>query len=95
MVSANEAVAKEFSKFPFLYRIHEVPKEQDILELQDKLNIFGVKHKFSESTTAEFGLLIEKFADLPDTKRRFLERMTLRTLTQASYSHINFGHFGL
>lgn len=95
MVSANEAVAKEFSRFPFLYRIHEVPKEQDITDLQDKLNIFGVKFKFKESTTAEFWELIEKFADMPDTKRRFLERMTLRTLTQASYSHINFGHFGL
>ncbi|MDD2907115.1 MAG: ribonuclease R [Candidatus Gracilibacteria bacterium] len=95
MVSANEAVAKEYSRFPFLYRIHEIPKENDIVDLQDKLNLFGIKFKFKENTTAEFGQLIEKFSDLPDTKRRFLERMTLRTLTQASYSHINFGHFGL
>lgn len=95
MVSANEAVAKQYSKIPFLYRIHEVPKEQDILELQDKLQLFWVKFKFKEATTAEFWELIEKFADMPDTKRRFLERMTLRTLTQASYSHLNFGHFGL
>lgn len=95
MVSANEAVAKELSKFPFLYRIHEVPKENDISDLQEKLDLFWVKFKFNESTTLEFWKLLEKFDDLPDAKRRFLERMTLRTLTQASYSHINFGHFGL
>lgn len=95
MVSANEAVAKEFSRFPFLYRIHEVPKDNDIMELEEKLNLFGIKYKFKEWTTAEFGQLIDKFADLEDNKRRFLERMTLRTLTQASYSHINFGHFWL
>ncbi|MBT3729285.1 hypothetical protein HOF65_06220 [bacterium] len=26
MISANEAVSREFSSFPFLYRIHEEPK---------------------------------------------------------------------
>lgn len=95
MVSANEAIAKQFSKFPFLYRIHEVPKDNDILELQEKLNLFWIKHIFKDWTTLEFGQLIENFADLEDSKRRFLERMTLRTLTQATYSHINFGHFWL
>jgi len=95
MVSANEAVAKEFSKYPFLYRIHEVPKENDVLDLQEKLNLFGIKYKFDNGTTLEFSELIKQFKDLDDSKRMFLERMTLRTLTQASYSHINFWHFGL
>jgi exoribonuclease R len=40
MVTANEAVAKMFSKFPFLYRVHEKPNENDILELHEKLNLF-------------------------------------------------------
>ncbi|MDR0772152.1 MAG: RNB domain-containing ribonuclease [Candidatus Peribacteria bacterium] len=31
MVSAYEAVAKEFYNIPFLYRIHEKTKEEDIL----------------------------------------------------------------
>jgi len=95
MVSANEAVAKEMSQFPFVYRIHEKPKENDILDLQDKLQLFGIKFRFDEANTVEFGQLLDKYKDLDDAKRRFLERMTLRTLTQASYSHINFGHFWL
>ena len=95
MVSANEAVAKEFSKIPFLYRIHEEPKDFDIKELENKLQLFGVKFKFKDVTTLEFGQLLEKFKDLEETKKRFLEKMTLRTLTQAMYSDVNFWHFGL
>gem|GEM_PF-769519 len=90
MVSANEAVAKEFSKIPFLYRIHEEPKDFDIKELENKLQLFGVKFKFKDVTTLEFGQLLEKFKNLEETKKRFLEKMTLRTLTQAMYSDVNF-----
>jgi ribonuclease R len=40
MISANMAVSKEFSKLPFLYRIHEQPKDDDLLKLQETLNLF-------------------------------------------------------
>jgi exoribonuclease R len=40
MISANQAVSKEFSNLPFLYRIHEKPKDDDISNLQDILNLF-------------------------------------------------------
>ncbi len=95
MVSANEAVAKEMQRFPFVYRIHEKPKENDILDLQDKLNLFWIKFKFDEWSTSEFSELLDKLDELEDSKRRFLEKMTLRTLSQANYSHVNFWHFGL
>lgn len=95
MVSANEAVAKEFSNIPFLYRVHEEPKNLDILELEKKLDLFWVKFKFKKVTTSEFSELLEKFKDLWETKKLFLEKMVLRTLTQAIYSSENFWHFGL
>ena len=95
MVSANEAVAKQFSKIPFLYRIHEEPKNFDISGLEEKLRLFWVKFKFKDVTTLEFAQLLEKFKNLEETKKRFLEKMTLRTLTQAIYSNVNFWHFGL
>ena len=95
MVSANEAVAKQFSKIPFLYRIHEEPKNFDISDLEEKLCLFWVKFKFKDVTTLEFAQLLEKFKNLEETKKRFLEKMTLRTLTQAIYSNVNFWHFGL
>lgn len=95
MVSANEAVAKEFSNFPFLYRIHEQPKEFDIMELEKKLDLFGVKYRFRKWTTSEFAELLTQIEELENSKKMFLERMILRTLTQANYSNINFGHFWL
>lgn len=95
MVSANEAVAKQFSQIPFLYRIHEEPKNFDISDLEEKLRLFWVKFKFKDVTTLEFAKLLEKFKNLEETKKRFLEKMTLRTLTQAIYSNVNFWHFGL
>jgi exoribonuclease R len=30
MVLANESVSKQFSKYPFLYRIHEDPDGEDV-----------------------------------------------------------------
>jgi len=30
MVLANESVAKLYTKYPFLYRIHEKPDEEDV-----------------------------------------------------------------
>lgn len=95
MVSANEAVAKQFSKYPFLYRIHEKPKDFDIKDLEYKLKLFQVKFKFKTWSTSEFAELLEKFEDLDETRKRFLQQITLRTLTQAMYSHINFWHFWL
>jgi exoribonuclease R len=40
MISANEAVSTQFSDVPFLYRIHDEPKEDDLAKLQDTLNLF-------------------------------------------------------
>ena len=30
MVLANEAISRQFEKYPFLYRVHELPDEEDV-----------------------------------------------------------------
>ena len=40
MVLANEAVSKQFSKYPFLYRIHEKPSDEDLMKLVNTLETF-------------------------------------------------------
>jgi ribonuclease R len=30
MILANESVALHFKKYPFLYRVHEIPKDESI-----------------------------------------------------------------
>lgn len=98
MVSANEAVSRKFHAFPFLYRVHEDPDPGDVLKLQEVLNLFGVKHnimRIDKITTKDVDILIDAVAQLEDSKRIFLQKKILRTLTQAKYSDKNEGHFGL
>jgi ribonuclease R len=95
MVSANEAVSRKFSTFPFLYRIHEEPKDEDITKLQDILNLFEVKHIFRSMDTKDFGKLLCTIWGLDEQKKMFLEKMVLRTLSKAIYSDVNMWHFGL
>jgi len=37
---ANEAVSREFSNVPFLYRAHDFPSDEDLNKLQTTLNLF-------------------------------------------------------
>jgi len=95
MISANQAVSKKFSKFPFLYRIHEEPKEEDLISLQEKLNLFEIDFQFKNWDTKEFSILLEKIEKYEESKKIFLHSMILRTLSKAVYSKENFWHFGL
>ena len=95
MISANESVSKYFLKLPFLYRIHEEPKEENLLSLQEKLNLFEVNFQFKTGDTKEFAKLLDLISSLDETKKSFIEKMILRTLSKAVYSKENFGHFGL
>jgi ribonuclease R len=95
MISANEAVSREFSDLPFLYRIHEEPKDDNLIKLQDTLNLFEVDFQFKDWKTKEFSVLLDKISVLDESKRMFLEKIVLRTLSKAIYSKENFWHFGL
>ncbi len=95
MISANEAVSREFADLPFLYRIHEEPKDDDIAKLQDTLNLFWIDFQLKKGDTKEFSSLLESIWKQDPSKQMFLEKAILRTLSKAVYSKENFGHFGL
>lgn len=95
MVCANESVAKEFNFLPFLYRIHEIPKETDLLDLYEKLNLFWVKFNLKEVTPKEFSALLDFIQNDNIWRKTLLEKFILRALTEAQYSDNNLGHFWL
>ncbi len=96
MVLANEAVSRKFTDSPFLYRIHEKPKEDDIEKLQNILNLYNIKFKFKNFTTKEFSDLLEIVSNnLNLDSKIFLENNILRTLSKAIYSDKNEWHFWL
>ena len=93
MVLANESVSRKFTKYPFLYRIHEKPKQEEVEKLLKILKVFGVYFDFVNYDTKEFAELIEKVKLHKD--REILEKLILRTLQKAVYSDVNVGHFWL
>jgi ribonuclease R len=90
MVLANESVAKLYYKYPFLYRIHEKPDNEDIEKFM----------KIIESVDGSLGSSQKSFQSLLETlkaspKLEPFQRLLLRSLAKARYSEKNMGHFGL
>ncbi len=106
MVTANEAVSRKFDQYPFLYRIHEAPLDEDREKLIVLLNLFSIDYKFKNFDTKEVGELLDiinnvgnssswSLQNLTQWQISFLEKSILRTLSKAIYSDENKGHFGL
>jgi ribonuclease R len=93
MISANESVSRKFSSIPFLYRIHEEPKDESLINLQNTLNLFEINFVFKTGDTKEFSKLLDIISWQEESRKMFLEKIILRTLSKAIYSKENFGHF--
>ena len=93
MLSANRAVAEEFSRrgLPFIYRIHEPPDEESVSEFADFIATFGIK--FTPGGPKSFQEALAKFDGRPEEK--LINHVLLRSMKQAVYSDDNLGHFGL
>lgn len=94
MLIANETVAKEyFEKTPFIYRVHDKPEADRMLELRTFLSGFGI-HLPKGNVTP---LMLNRI--LHDIKGKRYEQivsgMILRTMQKAVYSEECRGHFGL
>lgn len=94
MLIANETVAKEyFEKTPFVYRVHDKPEADRMLELRTFLSGFGI-HLPKGNVTP---LMLNRI--LHDIKGKRYEQivsgMILRTMQKAVYSEDCRGHFGL
>ncbi|MDY3902584.1 ribonuclease R [Peptoniphilus sp.] len=96
MLMANVCVAKEyfFKHIPFLYRIHERPKEDKISELKAYLRPLGYMINFDGKVEPrDVQKVLEKAKGTKE--EMFISTMTLRSMTKARYSEINDIHFGL
>ena len=96
MLMANVCVAKEyyFKHIPFLYRIHERPKEEKISELNSYLRPLGYMINFDEKVEPrDVQKVLQKSKGTKE--EMFISTMTLRSMTKARYSEINDIHFGL
>jgi len=96
MVLANEAVSRQFAKYPFLYRVHELPDEEDIekfAKIIESVDSSIVIPKTKWIKPKHFQQILEELKKSP--KLQYFQKLLLRSLTKARYSEKNFGHFGL
>ncbi|MHC5268161.1 ribonuclease R [Enterococcus sp. LJL98] len=97
MLAANETVAQHFNQrnVPFIYRIHEEPKEEKMRRFMDFASILGivVKNNKGSVTPKDLQAVVEEVADKPEAL--VINTMLLRSMQQAKYSENNDGHYGL
>ncbi len=97
MLVANETVAEHFFwlNYPFVYRIHEKPDPEKIMDLKTYLMNFGIKLKGSADNIYP-KTLADIIADIEDKPyESVVNRVMLRTMKKARYSTECEGHFGL
>ncbi len=96
MILANEIVANHMSRLGrlFVYRVHEVPSEEDMGELSRFAGAMGYKFRWTRGTSPKaLQALLERVKGRPE--QYIISMFLLRSLKKAKYSERNVGHFGL
>ena len=97
MIAANECVASHiyFMNLPFIYRVHEYPKEEKIRSFLGFISGLGYKVtgniKDFKPTTMQN--ILGQLKDKPEYK--ILSTLLLRSMQKAVYKPENLGHYGL
>ena len=80
--------------WPFIYRVHEMPKNEDVQALLGLLGGLGIRYRVQGELQADdFRKVLSIIENLEF--RGFVERVALRSMPKAVYSTANSGHFGL
>ncbi|WP_037375339.1 ribonuclease R [Sedimenticola selenatireducens] len=96
MLAANVAAARFLlrKKLPALYRNHDGPQAEKLLDLKEFLGEMGLRLPGGEKPqTRDYAELLDQVRDRPDS--HLIQTVLLRSLSQAVYSAENQGHFGL
>ncbi|HET9796285.1 MAG TPA: ribonuclease R [Thermoanaerobaculia bacterium] len=97
MLAANEAVAKHlfFAKEPAIYRVHDRPDPDRLVDLRETLETFGyeLKGNLEEVPPAAFQKVLKQIEGKPE--ERFLTDLLLRSQRKAVYSAECRGHYAL
>lgn len=100
MLLANEAVAEymTYRGLPSIYRVHESPDEDKILNFVEMLNNMGFHFKTCKNVTSKKYMqnLVDELMNRDDLdKDIYSELLLISTMKRAKYSNYNLGHYGL
>ncbi len=97
MIAANECVATHiyFMSLPFIYRVHEVPKEEKLRSYLGFVGSLGyqVPGDLKDNSPKTVQKIIHFLEDKPEFK--ILSSLLLRSMQKAVYRPENLGHYGL
>lgn len=97
MIAANECVATHiyFMNLPFIYRVHEYPKEEKIRSFLGFVSSLGyqVNGNIKDVKPTTMQAILKQLQDKPEYK--ILSSLLLRSMQKAVYKPENLGHYGL
>ncbi len=97
MIAANECIATHifYMELPFLYRIHEYPKEEKIRSYLSFIGTLGyhISGNIKDTRPQTIQKLVEYLSDKEEFK--ILSSLLLRSMQKAVYKEENLGHYGL
>lgn len=97
MIAANECVATHiyFMNLPFVYRVHETPKEEKIRSFLNFVSSLGytITGDVSNLKPTTMQRILKQLEDKPEYK--ILASLLLRSMQKAVYRPENIGHYGL
>ncbi|MDP2651078.1 MAG: RNB domain-containing ribonuclease, partial [bacterium] len=102
MLLANREVAtymyangKKNSKMAFVYRIHDAPDREKIINLATFVKALGfeLKHQEGATTGEDIARMLRSVEDTP--AEMLVKTAAVRAMSKAVYSTANIGHFGL
>ncbi len=100
MLLANRSIASTFGVRrrggvrPFVFRVHERPKPEDVATIRTVLRNLGIPLDIEDELTPQ---QFQRILDIVESLelQLFAEKVALRSMTKAFYSTENQGHFGL
>lgn len=97
MLCANETVAEHYFwlEVPFLYRVHEEPKAEDVSDVNKFLQILGYNIKGANNSihSKAYQNIVEAVDGKPE--ETVVNMVLLRSMQHARYDTEALGHFGL
>ena len=97
MLCANETVAEHYfwMEVPFLYRVHEEPKVDDVADVNKFLQALGYSIKGAGNSIhpKAYQSIVDEVAGRPEEK--IVNTVLLRSMQHARYDTEALGHFGL
>lgn len=97
MLLANRKVAEFIGKQKktFVYRIHDEPDEDKLINLQTVISKFGysINFKSKDSISKSLNTLLEEVQGKKE--QNLVDTLAIRSMSKAKYSTENIGHYGL